>query len=79
MTIELLEEIEMVLLSMVMVWLMMGSPQTVNELEASKAYTISIEPVPPATEIPRTSTNFITITGLNNASTPITCRRILRI
>lgn len=48
-----------------------GFAPTVNELEASKAYTISIEPVSPATEIPRTSTNFITITGLNNASTPV--------
>lgn len=47
-----------------------GFAPAVNELEASKAYTINIEPVPPATEIPRTSTNFITITGLNNASTP---------
>lgn len=48
-----------------------GFAPTVNELEASKAYTISIEPVSPETEIPRTSTNFISITGLNNASTPV--------
>lgn len=48
-----------------------GFAPIVNELEASKAYSISIEPVSPATEIPRTSTNFITITGLNNASTPV--------
>ena len=48
-----------------------GFAPIVNELEASKAYTISIEPVSPATEIPRTSTNFITITGLSNASTPV--------
>ena len=48
-----------------------GFAPTVNELEASKAYTISIEPISPATEIPRTSTNFISITGLNNASTPV--------
>lgn len=48
-----------------------GFAPTVNELEASKAYTIAIEPISPATSIPRTSTNFITITGLNNASTPV--------
>lgn len=48
-----------------------GFAPTVNELETSKAYTISIEPISPATEIPRTSTNFISITGLNNASTPV--------
>ena len=49
-----------------------GFTSTVNELEASKAYTIRIEPVSPATSIPRTSTNFISITGLNNSTTPVT-------
>jgi len=47
-----------------------GFAPTVNELEASKGYTITVSPISPATEIPRTSTNFITITGLNNATTP---------
>jgi|TARA_R110000764_G_scaffold58274_1_gene126737 hypothetical protein len=47
-----------------------GFAPAVNELEAAKGYTITVSPISPATEIPRTSTNFITITGLNNASTP---------
>jgi hypothetical protein len=47
-----------------------GFAPAVNELEATKGYTITVSPISPATEIPRTSTNFITITGLNNASTP---------
>ena len=42
-----------------------GFAPAVNELEAAKGYTITVSPISPATEIPRTSTNFITITGLD--------------
>ena len=49
-----------------------GFVPTVNELEASKSYYIHVEPIKPQTSIPRTSTNFVTITGLDNSSTPET-------
>ena len=49
-----------------------GFVPTVNELEASKSYYIHVEPIKPQTSIPRTSTNFVTVTGLDNSSTPET-------
>jgi hypothetical protein len=48
-----------------------GFSPTINELEADKAYNILITPIAPDTTIPRTSTNFISITGLNNSSSPV--------
>jgi hypothetical protein len=48
-----------------------GLVPTVNELEATKTYNIEVSAISPATQIPRTSNNFITVTGLNNASTPV--------
>tara|TARA_R100001015_G_C4627904_1_gene187728 strand:- start:1540 stop:2496 length:957 start_codon:yes stop_codon:yes gene_type:complete len=47
-----------------------GLVPTVNELEDSKSYYIQIEPIKPETSIPRTSNNFITVTGLNISSPP---------
>jgi hypothetical protein len=49
-----------------------GFVPTINELEADKAYLIWIKPIAPATQLPRTETNFISITGLDNSSTPAT-------
>jgi hypothetical protein len=49
-----------------------GFVPTINELEADKAYLLWIRPVAPATQLPRTETNFISITGLDNSSTPAT-------
>ena len=49
-----------------------GFVPTVNELEASKSYYIHVEPIKPQTSIPRTSNNFVTVTGLDNSSTPET-------
>jgi hypothetical protein len=45
-----------------------GFVPTINELEADKVYKIQISPIAPETSIPRTSTNFISITGLNSSS-----------
>jgi len=47
-----------------------GFVPTINELQADKSYYIQVEPIKPQTTIPRTSNNFITVTGLNNSSTP---------
>jgi hypothetical protein len=49
-----------------------GFTPTINELEADKAYAIHVTPIAPATQLPRTETNFISITGLDNSSTPAT-------
>ena len=49
-----------------------GFVPTVNELDSSKSYYIHVEPIKPQTSIPRTSTNFVTVTGLDNSSTPET-------
>lgn len=49
-----------------------GFVPTVNELQDSKTYSIHVEPIKPQTTIPRTSNNFITITGLDNSATPET-------
>ena len=49
-----------------------GFVPTINELEASKSYYIHVEPIKPQTSIPRTSNNFVTVTGLDNSSTPET-------
>jgi len=45
-----------------------GLAPTVNELEAGKTYTLHVLPVMPQLSIPRTSNNFITVTGLNSSS-----------
>lgn len=47
-----------------------GLVPAINELEAGKNYTIYVEPIKPQQSIPRTSNNFITVTGLDNSSTP---------
>lgn len=47
-----------------------GFVPTINELVSGKSYVIHIDPIKPQTTIPRTSNNFITITGLDNSSTP---------
>ena len=49
-----------------------GFVPAINELDSSKSYSIHVEPIKPETTIPRTSSNFITITGLNNSTTPET-------
>jgi len=49
-----------------------GFVPTVNELDSSKAYKIHVKPIAPETQIPRTESSFITITGLDNSSTPVT-------
>ena len=49
-----------------------GFVPTVNELDSSKSYYIHVEPIKPQTSIPRTSNNFVTVTGLDNSSTPET-------
>ena len=49
-----------------------GLVPTINELESSKAYRIFIRPIAPETLLPRTENNFITITGLDNSTTPVT-------
>jgi|5B_taG_2_1085324.scaffolds.fasta_scaffold00432_6 hypothetical protein len=45
-----------------------GLVPTVNELEAGKTYNLHVVPVEPQQSIPRTSNNFITVTGLNSSS-----------
>lgn len=49
-----------------------GFVPAINELDSSKSYSIHVEPIKPETAIPRTSSNFITVTGLNNSTTPET-------
>tara|TARA_R100001015_G_C4616008_1_gene172066 strand:- start:359 stop:1321 length:963 start_codon:yes stop_codon:yes gene_type:complete len=49
-----------------------GFVPAINELDSSKSYSIHVEPIKPETTIPRTSSNFITVTGLNNSTTPET-------
>lgn len=45
-----------------------GLAPTVNELEAGKSYNLHVMPVEPQQSIPRTSSNFITVTGLNTSA-----------
>jgi len=49
-----------------------GFVPTINELQESKSYHIYVDPIKPQTTMPRTSTNFITITGLDNSTSPQT-------
>jgi len=49
-----------------------GFVPTINELEASKYYKIEVTPIAPETTLPRTTNDFIQVTGLNNSSTPVT-------
>jgi len=48
-----------------------GFAPSINELDPSKSYHIKVEPIKPQTSIPRTSSNFLTITGLSADSTPV--------
>lgn len=43
-----------------------------NELESDKTYNIKAEPISPDTTLPTSTYSPITITGLNNATTPVT-------
>ena len=45
-----------------------GLVPTINELEEGKSYNLHVMPVEPQQSIPRTSSNFITVTGLNTSS-----------
>ncbi len=45
-----------------------GFVPTINELNPEKQYIIRVLPIKPRTQIPRTSNNFITVTGLNNST-----------
>lgn len=47
-----------------------GFVPTINELNPDKHYIIRVNPIKPKTQIPRTSNNFITVSGLNNSTTP---------
>lgn len=47
-----------------------GFAPTINELNPAKEYNIIVEPIEPQTEIKRTSSNFISVSGLNNSTTP---------
>lgn len=47
-----------------------GFSPTVNELEKDKTYYLRAEPVAPATAIERSSVDCITVSGLDNSSTP---------
>tara|TARA_R110000851_G_scaffold68214_3_gene153558 strand:- start:29403 stop:30353 length:951 start_codon:yes stop_codon:yes gene_type:complete len=49
-----------------------GLVPTVNELVADTSYQIHVEPVEPQQSIPRTSNNFITVTGVNASSQVVT-------
>ena len=49
-----------------------GFVPIINELDSSKAYRIFIKPIAPETTLPRSDSNFITVTGLDNSSTPVT-------
>lgn len=48
-----------------------GFVPTINELDSSKTYKIEVAPIYPETELPRTTNDFITVTGLNNSTTPV--------
>jgi|TARA_R100000482_G_scaffold57297_1_gene20728 hypothetical protein len=48
-----------------------GFVPTINELDSSKSYKIEVAPIYPETELPRTTNDFITVTGLNNSTTPV--------
>ena len=48
-----------------------GFGPTINELDSSKTYKIEVAPIYPETELPRTTNDFITVTGLNNSTTPV--------
>ena len=48
-----------------------GFVPTINELDSSKAYKIEVAPINPETELPRTTNDFITVTGLDNSTTPV--------
>ena len=48
-----------------------GFVPTINELDSSKTYKIEVAPINPETELPRTTNDFITVTGLNNSTTPV--------
>jgi hypothetical protein len=47
-----------------------GFVPTINELNSEKVYAIHVEPIKPQTEIQRTSSNFLTVSGTDNNSTP---------
>ena len=49
-----------------------GFVPTINEVDSSKTYKIEVSPIYPETQLPRTTNDFITVTGLNNSTTPVT-------
>ena len=49
-----------------------GFAPALNELDSAKAYQLWVKPISPDTLLPRTETNFITVTGLDNSTTPVT-------
>lgn len=48
-----------------------GFVPTINELEADKTYKITVEPISPQTTLPDNMGETVTITGLDNSSTPV--------
>lgn len=48
-----------------------GFSPTINELEEGKSYYLRVEPIAPNQEIARSSVDAITVSGLDNSSTPV--------
>lgn len=52
-----------------------GFSPTINELEEGKTYYLRVEPIAPNTEIARSSVDAITVSGLDNSSTPVAIQK----
>jgi hypothetical protein len=52
-----------------------GMAPAINELEEDKTYYIRVEPIAPNTEIARSSVDAITVSGLDNSSTPVAIQK----